>query len=305
MKKTGFLLLLLLVMQTGRGQKYMAITVDDLPFVGTYQPKKISAATESLLQIFRQYSIPAVGFVNEVYSKDQDNAALKTRLLEDWLKAGHELGNHTWSHPSLTRVTLEEYQEDILRGEKISRALSLKYGRPYRYFRHPFLHTGNDSLKKYGLEKFLSGKGYTAVPVTMDGDDWYFNQAYMKAGRLGDTALQNYIGREYVRHTLDFVKYYEALTLEVAGEPASQIFLIHANELNARYFSAILSELHSQGYRFIPVEEALKDKIYAMPEKTIVPGGFSWLHRWRMTAGKATALKEPEIPKAVQEAYEK
>lgn len=305
MKKTGFLLLFLLVIQTGRAQKYMALTVDDLPFVGTYQPKKMSAATESLLNTFRQYGIPAVGFVNEVYSKNKDNAALKTRLLEDWLKAGHELGNHTWSHPSLTRVSLEEYQQEILRGEKISKALSARYGRPYRYFRHPYLHTGNDSLKKYGLEKFLPAKGYTPVPVTMDGDDWYYNQAYMKAGQAGDTALQQYIGKEYVKHTLDFVSYYEALTLEVNGAPARQIFLIHANEINARYFPDILSELHSQGYRFIPVEEALKDKMYALPEKVMAPGGFSWLHRWRMTAGKTTALQEPEIPKAVREAYEK
>lgn len=303
MKKIGFFMLLSL--QTVWAQKYMAVTVDDLPFVGTYQPKKISAATEKLLQTFRQYDITAVGFVNEVYSEDTDNAELKTGLLEDWLKAGHELGNHTWSHPSLTQVTLEEYQEDILQGEKISRALSLKYGQPYRYFRHPFLHTGNDSLKKYGLEKFLDEKGYTPVPVTMDGDDWYFSQAYVKAGRLGDTALQSYIGKEYVKHTLAFVKYYEDLTLEVAGEPVSQIFLIHANELNSRYFSDILSELRSQGYRFLTVEEALKDKVYGMPEKTIVPGGFSWLHRWRMTAGKKTALKEPEIAQTVKEIYEK
>lgn len=305
MRKTSFILLLLLVMQTGRAQKYMAITVDDLPFVGTYQPKKMSVATERLLQTFKQYDITAVGFVNEVYSKDQDNAKLKTGLLEDWLKAGHELGNHTWSHPSLSRVTLEEYREDILRGEKISRALSLKYGKPYRYFRHPFLHTGNDSLKKYGLEKFLAEKGYTPVPVTMDGDDWYFNQAYVKAGRAGDTVLQDYIGKEYVKHTLAFIKYYEDLTLEVAGEPVRQIFLIHANELNSRYFSDILSEMQSQGYRFITVEEALKDKVYGMPEKVIAPGGFSWLHRWRMTAGKKTALKEPEIAQAVKEAYER
>lgn len=283
----------------------MAITVDDLPFVGTYQPGKISAATGKLLQTFRQYHITAVGFVNEAYSKDKDHAALKTGLLEDWLKAGHELGNHTWSHPSLSKVTLEEYQGEILRGEEISRALSLQYGRPYRYFRHPYLHTGNDSLKKYGLEKFLGEKGYTSVPVTMEADDWYFNQAYVKAGRLEDTALQNYIGKEYVKHTLAFIRYYEDLTLEVAGAPARQVFLIHANELNARYFSEILSELQAQGYQFIPVEEALRDKIYGMPEKTIVAGGFSWLHRWRITAGKKTALTEPEISKTVREAYEK
>jgi len=304
MKKYA-LILLLFGIQTAWAQKYMAITVDDLPFVGTYQPKKISTATHRLLETFRQYDITAVGFVNEMYSTDQSNEAMKTGLLESWLKAGHELGNHTWSHPSLTQVGLEEYQEEILKGEKISKALSLKYARPYRYFRHPYLHTGNDSLKKYGLEKFLAEKGYTPVPVTMEADDWYFNHAYMKAERAQDTALQNNIAKEYVKHTLAYIEYYEKLTLEVAGEPFPQIFLIHANELNSRYFSQILAELKSRGYHFITVEEALKDKVYRMPETVITPKGFSWLHRWRITAGKKTALKEPEIAQVVKDNYEK
>ncbi|MCD8539426.1 MAG: polysaccharide deacetylase family protein [Leadbetterella sp.] len=306
MRKARFILLLLCGLQTVFAQqKYMAVTVDDLPFVGTYHPEKIKKATGLLLQTFRQYDVTAVGFVNEVYSKDTNNTALKTGLLEDWLKAGHELGNHTWSHPAFNNITLEEYQEDVLRGDKISRALSRKYDRPYRYFRHPYLQTGNDSLKKYGLEKFLQENDYTPVPVTMEANDWYFSHAYINAGRAGDTVLQNYIGREYIRYTLASVKYYEDLALEVAGKPVRQVFLIHANELNARYFSEILSGLRSQGYRFLTVEEAMKDPVYAMPERVVVPGGFSWLHRWRITAGKKTALKEPEIPEAVKKAYEK
>lgn len=296
---------MLLGLQAVWAQKYVAITVDDLPFVGTYHPEKINAATGRLLETFRQYNITAVGFVNERYSEDKDDAGLKTRLLEDWLKAGHELGNHTWSHPSFTQVTLEEYQADILRGDKISRALSIQHHKPYRYFRHPYLQTGNDSLKKAGLEKFLQDNTYTPVPVTMEADDWYFNHAYVKAGRLGDTALQNYIGKEYIKHTLAFVRYYEELTLEVAGQISRQIFLIHANEINARYFSVILSEMHSQGYRFVTVAEALKDKMYGLPENVISERGPSWLHRWRITAGKMTALKEPEIAQTVKEAYEK
>ena len=31
-----------------------------------------------------------------------------------WLDAGAELGNHTWSHPDLNQVSLEEYEKQIL-----------------------------------------------------------------------------------------------------------------------------------------------------------------------------------------------
>lgn len=307
MKKTGLIFLLLFSLQAVRAQKYMAITVDDLPFVGgDGDAKRVKEATHSILKTLKKHKVKAVGFVNDAYILDRNSIRKNDEILMSWLTKGHELGNHTFSHMSLTDNTLEAYQEDIIRGMKHSNTLSTGYRhRPIRYFRHPYLQTGNDSLKKHGLEAFLKEWELIPVPVTMEANDWYFNHGYMKLLENGDAGGAGEIGRAYVAHTFASVKYHEALAEEVAGRPINHIFLIHANDLNARYLDEILSELEKQGYTFITVEKAMKDEVYQLPDLVLSEGGFSWLHRWRITAGKRTALREPEIPQTVKDAYEK
>src|SRR3712207_7679787 len=57
-------------------------------------------------------------------------------------EAGGELGNHTFSHVSLRRAPLAAYEDDVVRGETVTRMLLEERGMRLRYFRHPFLWTG-------------------------------------------------------------------------------------------------------------------------------------------------------------------
>lgn len=293
------ILFILLISSSVFAQKHIAFTVDDLPFIGESNVKEVQKNSRKLLKAFKKHNVKTVGFVNEIYSSDKEQE-YKTQILGNWLKDGHELGNHTYSHPSFSQTPLNEYTENIIQGEKISKTLSQSYARPYRYFRHPYLQTGNDSLKKYGLEDFLKQNNYTAVPVTMDASDWYFNKAYLSAGN--DAKLKEYVVQEYIKFTLEFIKYYENLSEQVVGRPIKHIFLLHANNLNANCFDQILAALND--YKFITVQEALQDNAYQQKDNTVVSGGFSWLHRWRISKGLKTKLKEPEIPEKVKELYE-
>ncbi len=296
MKKLVLLGFAFAVTLTARAQKYVAFTMDDLPFVGNYDSASIYS--EGILQAFDKFGIKAVGFVNDKFVLDQKDKG--TKVLQAWLEKGHELGNHTFSHMSLTESPLEDYIEDIKAGQQYSAELQKKYnGQEMRYFRHPYLQTGNDSLKRYGLEAALQGMSLQAVPVTLDGSDWYFNQAYVKSNRKEE------IAKAYINYTLDNVAYLEKLTAEIHEGSAAHIFLVHANPLNAKYLSTILQALKDRGYQFISVDKALSHPIYQKPDTVIVPGGFSWLHRWRISAKQKTSLKEPEIPRFVKEAYEK
>lgn len=119
----------------------MAITIDDLPAVSV--TSTWDSVTNRLLEVLRHNGAPAVGFVNE--RKLYDNGALdssRVALLESWLAAGHELGNHTFAHRSAHTTPLNEYLDGISQGEVVTRALSIRAGRPFRYFRHPQLHVG-------------------------------------------------------------------------------------------------------------------------------------------------------------------
>ena len=113
----------------------------------------------------------------------------RIRLLQAWLDQGFELGNHTYSHPSLNKVGLAAFSEDLLRGETITRLLLEPLGQKLRWFRHPFLDAGATAEDKAGLEQLLAARGYRIAPVTVDAWDWYFTYRYAVAKRRGDAAL--------------------------------------------------------------------------------------------------------------------
>ena len=123
----------------------MAITFDDLPIAGVL-PRDIDSSrelTRKLLQAVGAHRVPTIGFVNEGKLDAASGAVDQQRvdLLKQWLAAGHELGNHSYSHADLHTTPLDDFEADVLKGERVTRALMADRGNSPRYFRHPFLHT--------------------------------------------------------------------------------------------------------------------------------------------------------------------
>src|SRR5919109_5137922 len=89
-------LLLLPGPQPQRAPRMVAITIDDLPAaVAVSVSTGWASVTERLLATLRRHEVPAVGFVNErkLYVNDVLDSG-RVALLEAWLEAGQELGNH-------------------------------------------------------------------------------------------------------------------------------------------------------------------------------------------------------------------
>ena len=153
----------------------MVLTIDDLPAqrapgIPDVQIEKIM---RSLVATLVEQQVPALGLVNEVkLYLDGQVVPERVALLRHWLEAGLELGNHTYSHPDLHRTPLPEFVADLSRGEEVSRSLSEAAQRPYRFFRHPFLHTGRDLETRRALEATLDRLGYRVAPVTVDNSEW-------------------------------------------------------------------------------------------------------------------------------------
>jgi peptidoglycan/xylan/chitin deacetylase (PgdA/CDA1 family) len=97
--------------------------------------------------------IPVAVFVNPGAARRIFSESDLDQLLRLWKRQGAEIGNHTATHPDLNKVPLAEYQADILLAEPALRRV--RNGKPSRYFRHPFLHTGPNAEVKSGLSKFL------------------------------------------------------------------------------------------------------------------------------------------------------
>jgi len=288
-------------------ERRMAVTFDDLPVVSVVHPD-VEGQREilsPLITAVTAHRVPAIGFVNEskLYVDGELDAA-RVALLEGWLDAGLDLGNHSFSHPDLHRTPLAEYEADVERGATVTRRLLAARGEPLAWFRHPYLHTGCDLETKRAVVDFLAQRGERVAPVTVDHDDYLFAAAWDRAGARDDGALQRRLEAAYVPYIEAKVAYYEAQSRALFGREIPQVLLLHANSINARRFAALADALTAHGYRFVPLREAVADPAYESADTYTGPAGISWLHRWAMTKNVDRTLfqGEPETPHWVVEA---
>ena len=259
-----FLNAALLFSQNGVNRR-IAVTIDDLPVqnIKYLDNKKSHELTDKLLAKIKSQNAPVTGFVNEEKLQDDgNNDESKIELLEKWLDAGLDLGNHTFSHKSANKVPIDEFKKDILDGERVIRKLIDDKGKKLKYFRYPFLQTGRNLEVKNGIEKFLEEHNYTVAPVTFDNAEWIFATAYRKATDSSKTEMMNHIGEEYISYMKQKLDYWESQSAALFGRNINHILLIHANSLNADYFDRLCEMIRSSGYFFIPLDEALTDEAF-------------------------------------------
>ncbi len=278
-------------------ERQVAITIDDLPRGGDGGGRTLPAIREmttKLMAPFRAGRIPVIGFVNEGRADDLGPGGLR-EILDIWLDAGADLGNHTYSHPNINNVPLDDYTADIVKGEPITRAALAAHGKTLRYFRHPFLFTGPTPEIKKGMQAFLDGHGYRVAPVTLDNSDYAFAAAYTKP------AYRERVRASYVPYMESIVAFFEERSVEVVGREFPQILLIHASEMNADLMPDLLAMFRRRGYTFVTLDRALADEAYQLPDDYVGRNGFSWIHRWSKTKGMP-GRGEPDPPAWVAEA---
>ena len=252
----------------------IAITIDDLPW---QRMDKTPAADlplrhAQLMAQLKQAGVPVVGFVNEGKLEiDGQVQPARVAMLRDWREAGYELGNHTRGHLDLHAVGLPAFQQDILDGERTLRPLLAERGQVPRGLRPPYLRAGHTPEERAALSAFLDQHGYRIAPVTVDNGEWVWAFAYANVlDGQPDTperaATLERLKRGYLPYMLNKVDYYERQSQALLGYALPQVWLLHANELNAVAYADLVAGVQRRGYRVVTLDEAMRDPAYARGE---------------------------------------
>ncbi|HEV8266811.1 MAG TPA: polysaccharide deacetylase family protein [Thermoanaerobaculia bacterium] len=249
----------------------IVITVDDLPIAGPHDDlAERKGITERLLAALRKHRVPAVGFVTWKNLRSEK----ETELRAAWLAAGHELGNHTVRHLSLTTTPVEEWIADAENARARLAAFVAPRGGKARFFRFPFLNEGETREKLDAVRAYLDKSGQRNLPVTLDDQDWSFEADWVKARKAGDAAEMSRIGEEYRAALRLAVRDQEARGDALFKRPLPQVLLLHANEVGAAQWDALFTWLEATGHRFATADEVLADPAFAEPHQVVAHYGY-------------------------------
>lgn len=275
----------------------VALTFDDLPVFGPYA----SAAegrpiTARLLAGLRRHHLTAIGFVNEIQLDGADREP-RIDLLRQWLDAGMDLGNHSYSHLSLTTTPVETYIADVARGGIVTGALLAARGRRERWYRYPYLETGPTLAVRQRFEGWLAEHGYRNAPVTMENSDWEFAEPYADAIAHGRIEQAAHIRTAYLDFTARIVPWYQQTAQQLLGRQPAFVFLLHASRLNADSIDQLAQILKQTHLRSITLDRALRDPAYRIADTYVGPNGDQWLTRWALTLHKEISYAQlPKVP---------
>ena len=245
----------------------MALTFDDLPGQTVWSVK--------ILATLKKHRAPAIGFVNT----RRDDAV--SPVLDLWLRDGHQLGNHTAHHVDANAVSVADFEADVIAGEKPLRGFLEKRGKQLNWFRYPMLHTGPNVETRDAIARFLERRGYRNAVVTLDSDEYLYNNTYAAASAERRPAIAD----AYLRFMDSILTFYEKRTLDVVGRPIPHVLLLHASALNADALDRMLTMFENRGYRFITIGEAMRDPAYRLEDGYAGKAGLSWIHRWGVGKG--------------------
>jgi hypothetical protein len=102
----------------------------------------------------------------------------------------------------------------------------------------------------------------------------------------------------YIAYTAAEIDWYTVLDKEVFGYEPLHVMLLRDSPPNADTIGEVLALFEERGYKFVSLDEALKDPAYSVPETFITKFGPMWVYRWaREKQTKGDGRSEPDPPR--------
>jgi cellulose synthase/poly-beta-1,6-N-acetylglucosamine synthase-like glycosyltransferase/peptidoglycan/xylan/chitin deacetylase (PgdA/CDA1 family)/spore germination protein YaaH len=138
--------------------------------------------TPKVLDLLKQQNVKATFMM--IGEQAQDNVGLMKRVMAE----GHEIGNHTWTHPDISEISPRQMELELNLTERL---FGSKLGVKPLYFRPPYSidqepDTNDQTAPAYLIQKM----GYTIVGNKIDTGDWDERQRKTPEGILNDVLVQ-------------------------------------------------------------------------------------------------------------------
>lgn len=146
-----------------------AIKKRPIVFKGSSQSKKVALTfddgpdievTSKILKILREEHVPATFFVTGRMVKEYP------QMLKQIDEEGHVIGNHSWSHPQLTKLSSEKIESELHRTNEI---IEKVVGKKVLLFRPPYGATNSR------VQQVIKKNGFLIINWSVDTNDWRGN----------------------------------------------------------------------------------------------------------------------------------
>ena len=263
----------LVLPELAKGQS-TALTFDDGPNMADTIGLTATERNTAILRQLADAHLKSILFVTRV-----DGDSKRNDLIRQWGIQGHQIGNHTATHPDLNQISVADYEQELLTCDKALRDMPGFT----RRFRFPYLKEGNTIEKRDGFRTFLDANSYQTGPVSVDASDWYYSERLSHRLKIDPQADTRPYRDAYLNHLYDRARYYDGLSRTVLGRSVAHVLLLHHNLINALFLRDVIQMFKDKGWTLIDSEVAFKDPVYAM-RPNILPAGESVL--WALAKQK-------------------
>lgn len=220
----------------GASNNKIAITFDDGPDP-TWTPK--------VMAVLDKYHVKGTFFLIGVQAEKYP--ALMKRLVED----GHEIGNHTFTHPDISSVSRSYFKTVEL--NLTERLFAAKLGVKPVLFRPPYsIDAEPDTADEVGPLEIAQDMGYITVGDKIDTNDWRDNPR-RTANEMAADVLNNLPPCK----PTNFLTCGNVILMHDGGGDRSE---------TVKTLNIIIPAIQARGYQFVPVSELLgKTRAQVMP----------------------------------------
>jgi len=208
------------ITRTGDRPGLVALTFDDGPD---------AEWTPQILDVLKREGVPASFFI--IGENGQANPDLIKRIVNE----GHDIGNHTFTHPNLGEIPVRVTDLEMNATERLIESLT---GRTTTLFRPPYFGDAEPTTPDE-VEPIVEAKrlGYITVGLRVDPDDW----ALPGAGVIVNKTIEGVTNKSE------------------DADQRGQIVLLHdgggERSQTVEALPQIIEQLKRRGYRFVTVSE--------------------------------------------------